>query len=52
MQGLMRMRGSARGVDLVTLLYENRKVIHCVGAIESLVSGKKPMNGVVISPTV
>merc|ERR1712023_349705 len=52
MQGLMRMRGSARGVDLVTLLYENRKVIHCVSAIESLISGKKPMNGVVISPPV
>merc|ERR1712118_41122 len=34
MSGLMRIRGSAKGVDLVTLLYESRKILHRVGRIE------------------
>merc|ERR1711959_464594 len=32
--GVMRMRGSAKAVDLVTLIYENKKVISALQSVQ------------------
>ncbi len=41
-KGLMRMRGYAKGVDIVSLLYESRKILYGVRQIEGHLASRNP----------